>query len=64
MLHAIVDEGAPRDAAVQAVQAEVVCFQLGPRRLRLFALVDRGHAAREDVNDSLFGKRRAGKLQH
>ena len=30
----------------------------------LFALVDLGHAAREDVNDSLFGKRRAGQSHH
>ena len=43
----------------QSVQVEVVCFQLSPQRLHLFALVDLGHAAREDVNDSLFGKRRA-----
>ena len=53
-----------RVATVQAVQVEVVCFQLNPQQLHLFALVDLGHAAREDVDDSLSGKRRADHLHH
>ena len=39
-------------------------LSLSPQRLHLSALVDLGHAAREDVNDSLFGKRRVGQSNH